>query len=183
MNTKLTQEKITQISNFLQHDIIPQQFTLAQKNRLKKLSNNYQLIEEKLFFFDLLSNITKKVISQEEKDVLLQKLFEDPATTGTSRDHFFQRVYATYHGISRRQVDAFLKKQPSYQAHRRVRKAPVIKPIITKRPNAHWQMDLIQMDDEKMVHANNGFCFSLNVVDLFFKFAWAVPQSILFHTP
>jgi len=36
-------------------------------------------------------------------------------------------------------------------------------------------MDLINMSDAKMVHFNNGMTYSLNVIDLYSKKAWAVP--------
>ena len=87
----------------------------------------------------------------------------------------FGRVFSMYVGIPRRRVNDFLLRQPSYQVHRRVRRAPVIKPIISKRPNAHWQMDCISMSDEKMVFANNGVTMVLNVVDLYSKKAWSQP--------
>src|ERR1700742_3892771 len=102
-------------------------------------------------------------------------LFNNPGTTATSRDWMFGRVFSMYASIPRRTINEFLLHQPSYQVHRRVRRAPIIKPIVSKRPNAHWQMDLIDMSDPKMVHANNGITMVLNVVDLYSKKAWSQP--------
>ena len=87
----------------------------------------------------------------------------------------FSRVFSMYVGISRRKINDFLLRQPFYQVYKRVRKDFVIKPVISKRPNTHWQMDCISISDEKMVFANNGVIMVLNVVDLYSKKAWSQP--------
>lgn len=74
--------------------------------------------------------------------------------------------------FTKKQVQEFLLKQPSYQIHRRVRRHPVVKPIVASRPNQHWQMDLISMANPTMVH---GMTYCLTIIDIFSKKAWAVP--------
>lgn len=172
-----TNQSLDQIYAFLHKQVIPQDLSKSQVYRWKKRFGNghYLLSEGHVYYRDPKDGINKKVIPVQEREQVLQRYFNDPATMGTSRDHFFQRIFRDFHGITKEQVQEFLLRQPSYQLHRRVRRHPVVKPIIASRPNQHWQMDLISVADPTMVHMNNGMTYCLTVVDIFSKKAWAVP--------
>ena len=90
-----------------------------------------------LQFKDSKNGHTKSVCLKEKIDEILSEIYKNPLTMGTSRDNFFGRIYNMYHGISRKQVQAFLDCQLSYQVYCCVCKGRVVKPIVVKRVNAH----------------------------------------------
>lgn len=172
-----TKSTISQIHAFLDKMVIPTGLSKSQEYRWKKRFGNgkYLLLQNAVYYKDPKDGNNKKVIPVEEKEQLLQGYFNNPSTMGTSRDQFFQRIFHDFHGITKKQVQEFLLRQPSYQIHRRVRRHPVVKPIVATRPNQHWQMDLISMANPTMVHMNNGMPYCLTIIDIFSKKAWAVP--------
>ena len=135
-----TRRTINEIIAFLNDLTVPDGLSKAQAWRFKKKygSGAYVVKNDLLFFKDPKDGLEKQVIASEDRETTLNALFTNPATMGTSRDHMFKRVFKTYIGISRRQVQEFLLRQPSYQIHRRVRRNPVVKPIVAKHANSHW---------------------------------------------
>ena len=143
-----TIQEVQKVLHYLNYGTISADLGKSAKHRFitRYGSGNYKTaVDGKTLLFK-----TKIVVTEDLADELMTKLYKDPATMGTSRDNFFSRIYQTYYGISRRQVQDFLMKQPSYQVHRRVRKGRVVKPIISKRVNSHWQMDIFAMADPKL---------------------------------
>ena len=172
-----TNDEINHVINYLVKGDIPLGLSKSAKYRFvtRYGKGNYKVsLNNQLVFVDG-DKHEKTVIPSENAYNVMEQLYKDPATMGTSRDNFFDRIYQTYYGISRRQVQDFLMKQPSYQVHRRVRKGRVVKPIVSKRVNSHWQMDIFAMADPKTVHANNGYSAVLVVIDNFSKYVWAFP--------
>lgn len=106
----------------------------------------------------------------------MSKLYDNPATGGNlGRDKFYSRVRSLTVGISRADVEKFVSNDETYQLLRRI--APRMKvvrplPVPKEGPNVHWQMDLIDMGEEK-IHDNLGHRYVLTMVDIFSKFAWA----------
>ncbi len=67
----------------------------------------------------------------------------------------------------------FLQNQETYQLHRAVYKQKVVKPILTSGPREIFHVDLIDMSS--LEYWNNRYHWILTVIDLFSKFAWAIP--------
>lgn len=168
---------INQIQAFLTDQVVPDGLSKSQEYRWRKRfgNGNYTLVSGKVHYKDPKDGNNKRVIPSEEREQLLQEYYNNPSTMGTSRDQFFHKLFNEFHGITKQQVQEFLLRQPSYQIHRRVRRHPVVKPIVVTTPNQHWQMDLISMAEPTMVHMNNGMTYCLTVIDVFSKKAWAEP--------
>lgn len=129
----------------------------------------------------------KMVVTPEQGEKILQEMYNEPTTQLNGRDRLFARVYENYEGITKNQVMKFLQKQETYQLHHPVYKQKVVKPIIVTGPNVHWQADLIDMSGKQyrdeltgktkkeLPYWNSNHVYILTIVDLFSKFAWAVP--------
>ena len=71
-------------------------------------------------------------------------------------------------------INDWLLQQETHQLHRRQFQSQTITPIKNVRvPNQLWMADLIDLTSR----ADNGFKWALTVVDVFSKFAWAVPMK------
>lgn len=119
----------------------------------------------------------REVIPGEEIGKILARLYDDPATGGNAgRDRFYSRVCSLYIGISRSDVERFVSNDLVHQLLRRVSpKMKVVRPLpIPQGPNYRWEMDLIEMPEES-VHINLGYLYVLCIVDIFSKYAFAVP--------
>lgn len=71
--------------------------------------------------------------------------------------------------------DAFeaIKKEDTYQLHKPIRKKFQKVRVIVPGIDDTWQADLVDM--QSMKNENNEFRYILTVIDVFSKFAWAVP--------
>jgi hypothetical protein len=78
-------------------------------------------------------------------------------------------VCSKYINITRKDIEAFLKKQPNYQMNQRITHR-VNKPIIAKAPNSIWCVDLIDL--AKYSGHNNFFKYVMVVVDTFSRKVW-----------
>ena len=70
----------------------------------------------------------------------------------------------------------WLRKQEIHQLTYPTRRNTVIKPIVAKAPNQHWQMDLFDMQKFKSPQ-NNQAKYVLSVIDVFSKFIWLKPVT------
>jgi transposase InsO family protein len=112
------------------------------------------------------------VVPDDEVDTVLTQTYADPATKG-GRDKMYWRLRSKYIGISRRRVMEFLRNQETHQIHSKPNPVRIQQPIVASRPHERWQMDLIDMSNHSRV--NNGHHWILTVIDVFTKYAWAVP--------
>ena len=118
-----------------------------------------------------------EVVYQKDISNTLLNLYEDPKVgIGMAIRSFYNKVVDKYLGIKRRDVEAFIRGQTSYQ----LTKAPTKltnKPIITEFPNDRWQSDLIDMSNL----GKNNFLKDLSQnwiltgIDNFSKYVFAVP--------
>jgi len=126
---------------------------------------NFSIQNNDLFLFN------KKVIPLEEVENSLVDLYYHQALGTSSRDSLYAVVKNQFWGISRRNVDAFLKKQKSYQLHKR---SPTKKKMVSYTasiisPNQVWQIDIGELP------ISYGKKYFLAVIDLFSGFLWAFP--------
>ena len=70
----------------------------------------------------------------------------------------------------------WLRKQEIHQLTYPTRRNTVIKPIVAKAPNLHWQMDLFDMQKFKGPQ-NHQAEYVLSVIDVFSKFIWLKPVT------
>lgn len=111
-----------------------------------------------------------EVIPKDKADDVLRKVFDDPALgMGHGIRGFYKIISDKYLNISRKQCEAFLKRQGSYQLTR-----PLITP---KNPtqkyyqaNQCWATDLIDMS--KYVQYNEPYMYIMSTQDVFTKKCW-----------
>ena len=116
---------------------------------------------------------SKYVLSKEQND-LLYKLYYDKGLL-FGRDRIFQYVKANYPDmkLSRRQVMEWLRKQETHQLYWPSKVTKDIRHTDLKEPHSQIAIDLVDMS----LRAYNGFHWILTAVDLFSKFAYAVPMK------
>lgn len=124
----------------------------------------------------------------EEKTQLMQSFYDNPATRLNGRDRFYYYLKDNHPDmhITQSEVMAFLKSQRGHQLHQTVPSRKTVKPIVVRRPNAYWQADIVVMRDRDkpgpLPHANKGFHYILTIIDVFSKYAWALPVKRLGNT-
>jgi len=76
-------------------------------------------------------------------------------------------------GVTRARVKAFLSRQQAYSLHKPAPKKLVTRRTYVGRIDQQWQADLADM--QKLAKHNDGYKYILTCVDVFSKYAWAVP--------
>ena len=71
------------------------------------------------------------------------------------------------------ETDEFLKRQRTYTLHKPARLRYSTRPYKTAGIDQQWQADLVEMIPYEEV--NDGYRYMLTVIDLFSRFAWAIP--------
>src|SRR5277367_6349342 len=71
------------------------------------------------------------------------------------------------------ETDEFLKRQRMYTLHKPARLRYSTRPYKTAGIDQQWQADLVEMIPYEGV--NDGYRYMLTVIDLFSRFAWAIP--------
>jgi hypothetical protein len=104
-----------------------------------------------------------------EKDKFLHDLYYNKRYQ-TGRDSMFNYIRNTLKNtdISRRYIAAFLAKQETHQLQTARKPTTNIRPIITNRPGAMLQMDLIDFSNKPI----SGYRYILNVIDTFSRKIW-----------
>jgi len=99
--------------------------------------------------------------------------YYDPESIGSfgGVDRLYRSV--KHLGVSRKDVEEFLRGERTYTVHKPVRRNyPRIKTYVSGI-DKQWQADLA--DVKSLAHFNGGTTFLLTVIDVFSKFAWVVP--------
>jgi transposase-like protein len=113
--------------------------------------------------------------SDTERRAVFAKYWHDPgmcAHRGRTTTH--RRFLESFLGITRAQVEMYIKETEVYQVSSKHKVIPkVVKPIATTKPMQHWQIDLVDMSP--WLSKNKPFRYILVIVDLFSKFLWARP--------
>src|SRR5579871_6654317 len=76
-------------------------------------------------------------------------------------------------GVDRNKVEKFLRDQRTYTVHKQARKVFTRNKTIVKGIDDQWQADLADM--QYYAKDNDGYKYILTVIDIFSKFAWAIP--------
>jgi hypothetical protein len=106
---------------------------------------------------------------EEEKNAFLHDLYYDKKFA-KGRDAMFFHISKTLNikDISRRYIARWLAKQEAHQLHTQRKPQTNIRPIITNRPGAMLQMDLIDFSNKPA----NKYRYILNVIDTFSRKIW-----------
>jgi len=110
------------------------------------------------------------VIPKSEIEQELTKLYNDDVNMlGKGIKNVYKYISSKYINITRDDVAEFLSKQKDFQMTRNIKKV-VNKPIVERKPNNRWQIDLIDMT--KYENYNYGKKYILNCVDVFSRKIW-----------
>lgn len=158
-------ELIANIINFVQFQELPENYGKWQRDRFMRRYSDplWHLRQGKLYYGE------RQVVPRSQVDTILHRLYYDPKTTQSSRDRLHWNVTQQFLGISKTDISDFLGKQETWQRHQKPQK-PVWQPVISHKPRARFQMDLI--DFQKYATWNNNFNWILTVIDCFSKHTW-----------
>jgi hypothetical protein len=115
----------------------------------------------------------KEVVAKENVSDLLKQLYKDISYFGNGRDSFYSKISADYYGITKEDVQEFLRNQKSYQLHLPSYRPKSVAPVLTNGPRKYLQIDLVDMSN--YYEFNKPYNYILTIVDIFSKYAWAVP--------
>ena len=77
--------------------------------------------------------------------------------------------------ISQAKIRDYLRDQQAYTLHKPARKHFLRNRTITGAIDKQWQADLADM--QSLASSNSGYKYILTVIDIFSKFAWAIPTK------
>ena len=124
--------------------------------------NQYKLVDNDLYFTDIMTGKKYLVINKNNISPYLQTVWYDNKKGYRGRDAFYSKIKDSTVGITRAEVMNWLRKQEIHQLTYPTRHNTVIKPIVAKAPNQHWQMDLFDMQKFKSPQ-NNQAEYSANL--------------------
>jgi hypothetical protein len=107
----------------------------------------------------------KKVIPTEEHQEWLRAFYDDPETGMRGRDALFAKIYADYAGISRRDIESWLKNWETAQIHQPVKRVTISRPLISTAPMKCWGIDLTFLKEisvDSTIKSDNGSEFVSN---------------------
>ena len=109
-------------------------------------------------------------------DKSLKQLYYDPSGAGSfgGVERLYQSALdAEIEGVTRDKVRDFLASQFAYTLHRPARRHFKRNPIYASGIDRQWQADLADM--QTLADENDRARYILTVIDVFSKYAWAVP--------
>ena len=110
-------------------------------------------------------------------DEVLKRIYfaaDDPGGL-SSVQNLYRRARAELPDISLADVREFLSTQPAYTLHRPYRKRFRRNPTFAQGIDYQWQADLADL--EELSKANDRSRYLLTVIDVFSRYAWAVPAA------
>lgn len=112
-----------------------------------------------------------KPLTGRQKQLLNQVYHKDRVLFGRDKLYMYVRTYYPQYSISRRQIMEYLKNQNVHQLYKQSKKTKDIQPTILKHQLLQVGADLIDMQN----YEYRGYNYILTAVDLFSKYAWAIP--------
>jgi hypothetical protein len=106
---------------------------------------------------------------------LLKKIYLDPANAGSygGVNRLLQEANKVDKKVKLRDVKSFLKTTDAYTQHRDIVRKYDRQPVIVPGIDAQWQADLVVIPN--LAEYNDGYVNILTVIDVFSKYAWAIP--------
>lgn len=110
-------------------------------------------------------------------ETILQRLYYNPknpaAFSGVQK--LYEAAIKKKHTITLNDVKNWLKGQLTYTLHKPICNRIKRNPIVVSYIDEQWQADLVDMQEYKS--ANDGYVYILTVIDIFSKYAWAIPMK------
>lgn len=115
-----------------------------------------------------------------ERNNILERLYYDVNNPSayTGADTFYNSV--KNYGFTKNDVNKWLQGEYVYTLHKPARKRWLRNRIIVSQMNEQFQADLVDM--REFENKNDNFKYILTVIDVFSKYAWAVPLETKFGT-
>lgn len=106
---------------------------------------------------------------------LLKKIYLDPASAGSygGVDRLMGEALKVNKKVRFSDVKTFLKSNDAYTQHRDIIRKYDRQPVMVAGIDAQWQADLVVIPN--LAQYNDGYVNILTVIDVFSKYAWAVP--------
>ena len=113
----------------------------------------------------------------------LKRLYTDYQNEGAFRGEsaFYKFVKSLHPNVTRKEVREFLMKTDSYTLHKPRRKVKNFRKIYSKGIGYQMQMDLVDL--QKFKSENDGYSWTLNIIDCFSRKAWIIPMKNKKGTP
>ena len=112
---------------------------------------------------------------KEDLDNLLHQIYYDPKNPGAyaSVQKLFEQARLHSPTVTFNQVKDWLSGELAYTLHKPARINFQRNPILVCAYDEQWQADLVDM--QEFSKQNNGYKYIITVIDIFSKYAWAVP--------
>lgn len=167
-NLKFDNKTIDTVIKYLQTDELPKGLNERQtKKFIEHYSMNW-IVENKDLIFEPLDLIA---VCEDDIEEVLTELYKDLVKSlGKGIQSFYDTVKNEVVGITRKDVEAFLKKQEDYQLSF-VKQKKVQKPIYANFPNEKWSMDLVDLN--QYTSHNQQYRYILTVIDYFSRKVFA----------
>ena len=164
-----TNHNLLKVKQYIKTGKLPDDLNDVQMKRfIERFKYGYTLKDDKIYFKHL------ELISEEDKTKKLKEIYDDPNIgLGLGINSFYKIVIDKYIGITRDDVEQFLKNQTNYQLTKEPHRG-INKPIISTYPNERWAIDLVDMQFYEK-ETNDGYKFILTCIDYFSKYVWAEP--------
>ena len=116
-----------------------------------------------------------KNLEQTSVDSYLDELFSNFKNDAlyTSKTKMLKKVKSLYPNVKKSQFEKWFMKKRVYTLHKPVQKPSSYSQTMTHSLNVQYQADLVDLS--KIAKKNKGFRFLVTCIDIFSKFAWAVP--------
>ena len=111
----------------------------------------------------------------DDSEAALRKIYYDPSSRGSygGVDRLFNEARSQGLKVSRTKVSNFLADELAYALHKPARRTYKRNKTYVSGIDAQWQADLADM--QTLAKYNNGTRYLLTCIDVFSKFAWAIP--------
>lgn len=104
---------------------------------------------------------------------ILKTVYYDPANAASFSSASALHAAVKHKGISHSDVKQWLSKQATYTLHKSRRKTFQRNPVVVTNIDQQWQADLVDM--QKFSSQNRGYKYLVTVIDIFSKYAFAIP--------
>jgi hypothetical protein len=172
-NYDYSDEHIEVVKQYLINGTFPPKLKDSEKTHIKVQYKDFGVKDNQIYYkpLDLL------VVPNSNKQELLKETYDNPLYgLGAGIKSFYNKIIGKYLGITRKDVDDFLKTQQYYQLTKAAPRV-VNRPIIAKYPNHRWAADLVDMG--YYAADNRNFKWILTIIDFFTKkvFAYALKNK------
>ena len=164
-----TNENISKVKQYIKTGKLPDDLNDVQMKRfIERFKYGYTLKNDKVYYKHL------ELVSEEDQTNKLKEIYDNPNIgLGLGITSFYKLVKDKYIGITRDDVEKFLKNQTNYQLTKETHRG-INKPIIATYPNQRWAIDTVDMQFYEK-QTNDGYKHILTCIDYFSKYVWAEP--------